>query len=47
MSLKSINSLLDTVASTVQSTVDTTKNVASSAVDKGASIVEAAKGMRI
>ena len=36
--------LVETVASTVQSTVDTTKDVAASAVDKGASLVGAAKG---
>lgn len=37
--------LLDTVTGTVHTTVDTTKNVAASAVDKGASLVGAAKGI--
>lgn len=37
--------ILNTVVNTVHSTVDTTKNVAASAVDKGAAIVGSAKGI--
>lgn len=37
--------IVDTVANTVQSTVDTTKNVASSAIEKGSSVVGSAKGI--
>lgn len=38
---------IDTVASTVNATVDTTKNVASSAVDKGSSVVGSIKGVSL
>lgn len=36
--------ILDTVASAISSSVDTTKNVASATVEKGTSVIGAAKG---
>lgn len=37
--------IVDALANSVSTTIDTTKNVASTAVDKGSSLVNAAKGM--
>lgn len=36
--------IVDTIANTVNSTVDTTKNAAATALEKGSSLVGAAKG---